>query len=279
MSTSPFISRIAVCSWSLQPESPRQLIDYLKDASIPRTQIALDPLRTDPAVWGDFKEMAAAEGIELISGMFVTKGEDYTTMETIKVTGGIVPDSTWEENWTNIQAMAKSSRDLGLNLATFHAGFLPHDESDPQFEKLLLRVREVADVFAQQEVDLAFETGQETAETLKIFLEKLDRKNVGVNFDPANMLLYAKGDPIDALKTLAPWLKQCHLKDANKTTEPGTWGTEMAVGTGEVNWGEFFKTLTDLNYTGNLAHEREAGDQRLADIKSGNEYILDLLSN
>lgn len=275
----PFISRLAVCSWSLQPETPRQLLDQLKEAGIPRTQIALDPLRTQPALWSSLQPMCADEGIELVSGMFVTKGEDYSTMESIKATGGLVPDATWDENWTNIECMASLARNLGLPLVTFHAGFLPHEESDPQFKKMLDRVRLVADAFAEQEINLAFETGQETAETLRIFLDKLDRGNVGVNFDPANMLLYEKGDPIQALKTLGPRLLQCHLKDANRTKQPGTWGEEMAVGSGEVDWPAFFQTLADQNFAGYLALEREAGDQRLADIKAGKDFVVKLLAN
>jgi L-ribulose-5-phosphate 3-epimerase len=101
-----------------------------------------------------------------------------------------------------------------------HAGFLPHEETDPAFGKLLGRIRAVADLFAAQGIELGLETGQETAETLRLFLQKLDRPNVGVNFDPANMILYDKGDPIQALQLLRPWLKQCHIKDANRTECP-----------------------------------------------------------
>src|SRR4051794_20063348 len=84
--TSSLNKRLAVCSWSPQPQSPRQLIDQLKTIGIPRVQIALDPLRTEPAIWGSFPELCAKEGIEMVSGMFGTVGEDYTTMETIRLT-------------------------------------------------------------------------------------------------------------------------------------------------------------------------------------------------
>jgi len=105
---------------------------------------------------------------------------------------------------------------------------------------LIERLREVADVFGEKGIELAFETGQESGESLQRFLFKLDRANVGVNFDPANMILYEKGDPIQALRTLAPWLKQCHLKDANKTRRPGAWGEEVPLGAGEVTgWVSF----------------------------------------
>ena len=91
---------------------------------------------------------------------------------------------------------------------------------------------------------------------------------MGVNFDPANLILYDKGQPLDALRTLAPWLKQCHIKDAKRTRTPGTWGEEVPVGTGEVDWPAFFQQLQQLQFTGFCCIEREAGSQRVADIRT-----------
>ena len=268
--------RLAVCSWSLQPQNPQQLVEQLEKIGIRRVQIALDPIRSEAATWGDFRALANERGIKIASGMFGTIGEDYTTMETIKETGGIVPDKTWEENWRNIQATAKLAAGRGRRLVTFHAGFLPHDERDPGFVKLRDRLRQVADAFAAAGVDLGLETGQETADALKHFLQVLDRRNVGVNFDPANMILYEKGDPISALETLAPWLKQCHLKDARRTKQSGTWGDEVVVGTGEVDWRKFFEVLGRVGYQGDLCIEREAGSQRVEDIRAARKFVESL---
>jgi L-ribulose-5-phosphate 3-epimerase len=271
--TPSFKDRLAVCSWSLQPAHPQQLFQHLRAIGLNRVQCALDPIRENAAVWGQFGEACRREQVQLVSGMFGTVGEDYSTMESIRRTGGVVPDETWEENWENIQANAALAQKLGLKLVTFHAGFLPHHESDPGFEKLLHRIRLIADVFAAKGIDLAFETGQETAETLKIFLEKLGRVNVGVNFDPANMILYDKGDPLDSLRTLASWLKQCHLKDATRTRQAGTWGAEVAVGTGAVKWREFFEILQSIPFPGYCCIEREAGEQRVRDIVRARELV------
>lgn len=208
--------------------------------------------------------------------MFGTVGEDYTTPESIKRTGGIVPDATWEQNLKNIRATASLAEQLYLKLVTFHAGFLPHDPNDPAFAKIFERISLVADCFAEEGIDLAFETGQESADTLNQFLTELGRPNVGVNFDPANMLLYDKGDPISALRTLAPWLKQCHLKDARKTKIAGQWGEEVTVGTGEVDWRGFFQVLNDVKFTGDLCIEREAGNQRVADIRAAKDFVASL---
>ena len=269
-------SRLAVCSWSLQPETPEALVADLREIGIPRVQLALDPLRETPETWGKTGELFRAEGIGIVSGMFGTIGEDYSSLDTIKETGGVVPDEHWDANWANIQSVADIAAQLGLKLVTFHAGFLPHEESDPGFAKLLGRITQIADAFDAHGIELGFETGQETAETLRLFLEKLNRPSVGVNFDPANMLLYDKGDPIDALEALAPFLKQCHIKDATKTREPGTWGAEVTVGTGEVDWPTFFATLSKLGYDGDCCIEREADDQRVADIRTAREFVTQL---
>jgi L-ribulose-5-phosphate 3-epimerase len=269
-------SNLAVCSWSLRPTSPENLIEQLRQIGINRLQIALDPLRENPAVWSKLPELCAKNGITFVSGMVATVGEDYSTLESIKRTGGVVPDATWDENWRNLQSAAGIAKKLGLKLVTFHAGFLPHDASEPAFKKLFQRITQIGDLFAAAGIDLGFETGQETAETLKSFLQKVNMPSVGVNFDPANMLLYDQGDPIAALRVLGPWLKQCHIKDAIRTKTPGTWGAEVTVGTGEVDWPAFFQTLAELGYNGNFAIEREAGEQRIADIRAARDYLAEL---
>ena len=269
----PMGSKLAVCSWSLRPVDPHELLAQAQAIGIRRMQLALDPLRISPSVWGALPELCAAAGVEVVSGMFATVGEDYSTLESIQGTGGVVPDATWAENWRNIQEAADIAQKLGLTLVTFHAGFLPHEAGDPKLQTLFQRLGAIADLFAGKGIALGLETGQESAETLAAFLRKLGRPNVGVNFDPANMILYDKGDPIAALQRLGPWLKQCHIKDAVKTKTPGAWGREVPVGTGEVDWRAFLNTLNNLGFQGNLAIEREAGGQRVADIRAARQYL------
>jgi sugar phosphate isomerase/epimerase len=274
MSDTHLTSRLGVCSWSLQPTSADVLFQKLAATGVPRVSIALDPIRENAGgAWSNFKERAAQQGVTCVSGMMTAIGEDYSTLESIKRTGGVVPDEHWEGNWRNFQANAEVATHLGLKFVMFHAGFLPHEESDPAFAKLVDRLAKVAGLFASRGMIVGFETGQETADTLATFLRKLNRPNVGINFDPANLILYDKGDPIDALRTLGPWLKQCHLKDATRTKVPGTWGEEVVVGTGQVDWPAFFRTLGELGFEGDLCLEREAGNQRVADLRAGREYL------
>lgn len=265
--------RMAVCSWSLQPVSPRDLVEKLAATGIRRVQLALDPLREAPWVWGDTPALFQAANLEIVSGMFGCVGEDYATLESIRATGGLAPDATWPANLAAIQSTAELAARLGLRLVTFHAGFLPHEPADPAFARMLKRLRTVAQIFADQNIGLALETGQETAVALAAFLQALNHPNLGVNFDPANMLLYDKGDPVVALRWLSPWLRQVHIKDATRTAVPGTWGAEVPAGTGEVDWPAFFAALRQLPFTGNLVIEREAGDRRVADILTARQLL------
>ncbi len=272
-----FLSRIAVCSWSLQASDPATLIQRMRAAGFHRVQLDLDPFREHPSVWDPAPKMFADEGIAPVSGMFRTVGEDYSTLETIRVTGGIVPDATWEQNLANARITARNAERLGLKFVMFHAGFLPHDAADPSFEKLASRVRTIARMFADHGLTLGCETGQETAESLRNFLEALGEPNVAVNFDPANMLLYGNGDPIDAVRLVGRWVRGVHMKDARVTDVPGTWGTELPVGRGQVDWPAFLRALEEIGFDGDLCFEREAENQRVEDLRAGREFIEQLL--
>ncbi len=273
MTKTSLSSRLAVCSWSLHPSKPDDLVAKVMATGLHRVQLALDPLRESPAAWGQTPEILRKAGIALASGMFGCVGEDYSTLESIRRTGGIAPNSTWEQNRQNIAASVALAVQLGLNLVTFHAGFLPHHETAPEFAIMLQRLREVADLFAAHHITLGLETGQETAPMLAGLLHKLKRPNVGVNFDPANMLLYNKGEPIEAVRVLGPWLRQVHIKDAVRTKVSGRWGQEVVVGAGQVDWPLFFGMLKKLHFKGNFVIEREAGNQRVADVVTARQLV------
>jgi sugar phosphate isomerase/epimerase len=271
---SPYISdRLAVCSWSLRPKDPKELVQKLKETGISRAQLALDPLRTSQKVWGDTDKILRDNGISVVSGMVACIGEDYSTLASIRRTGGIAPDATWKQNLKNFGACAAIAKKLGLRLVTFHAGFLPPDESHPTFGKMLQRLEMAADIFMVQNILVGLETGQETAAELAALLHKLNHPNIGVNFDPANMILYDKGDPVKALHTLAPWVRQVHVKDAKRTKVPGTWGQEMPVGSGDMDWRAFFSTFKHVVFNVNLSIEREHGNTRVADIRTARRVV------
>jgi len=273
MSSLAVTERLAVCSWSLQPKDSQDLVEKMQAIGLARVQLALDPLRESPHIWGGAEKLLQENRIAIVSGMLACVGEDYSTLESIRLTGGIAPDHTWNENLQNFRVEAALAQKIGLKLVTFHAGFLPPDESHPGHAKMRQRLREVADIFAASNILLGLETGQETALELASLLRELNHPTVCVNFDPANVILYDKGDPVNAVQTLGPWIRQVHIKDAKHTTVPGVWGEEVPVGTGDVDWPAFFSALWAVNYNGNLALEREAGSQRVADLRSARAVV------
>ncbi len=266
------LEQMGVCSWSLQAAGPQDLADKVNALGLKKVQMGLTPHRDDPGAWDGVQEVLAASGIEIASGMYATVGEDYTTPDTIRLTGGVVPDAHWEENLRLARITAATAGKMGLKHVNAHAGFLPHDASDPTFDKLCRRVVTLAEVFGEQGVTLLMETGQESAETLLAFLGEMKQRgaeNIAVNFDPANMILYDMDDPIDALRILVPHVRQVHVKDAKRTTVKGAWGEEVVVGTGQVDWNAFVRILAEADFSGGFIFEREAGADRIGDIKQG----------
>lgn len=263
--------RIGVCSWSLRPTSPEDLARKAKDCGLARVQLALGPLRTGQWNERDTVRSLAEHGIAIASGMMSTHGEDYSTLATIRATGGLRPDRHWSRNLDTAREDAALARRLGLDLVTFHAGFLPEERGDPERAKLLERLRQVCDAFAEQGVRLGFETGQETAATLSEVLADLDHSAAGVNFDPANMILYGMGEPVAALELLREHVRQVHVKDALPAKTAGTWGEEVPVGRGAVDWKRFLALVRELGV--DLMIERESGAERSADIRGARELV------
>ena len=264
--------QIGVCSWSLQATGPQDLADKVNALSVKRVQLGLTPHRDDPGTWEGVQEILGKSGISIVSGMFGTVGEDYSSPETIRLTGGVVPDEHWDENLEVAKAAAATARAMGLKQVSTHAGFLPHEASDPSFDKLCQRVADLAAVFSGDGASLLLETGQETAETLLAFMGEMENRgagNVTVNFDPANMLLYDMDDPIEALRQLVPHVEQVHVKDGKRPAVKGQWGEEVVVGTGGVDWNAFVGILADADFAGSYIFEREAGDDRIGDITKG----------
>jgi len=274
--TSNMKHRLGVCSWSLRTEELETLAARICETGVRFVQLGLDPVVQGDWQIADVRRAFDAAGVVILSGMMGTKGEDYSTLETIRETGGIRPTEHWPANLAAARACAQVAQDLGLDLVSFHAGFLPHDHADPERAVLIDRVQQVADVFAERDVRLAFETGQETAETLLGVLDEIDRKNVGVNFDPANMILYGMGEPALALRTLGGHVLQVHVKDATPCAVPGTWGDEVPVGTGAVDWSAFFAVLDEQGLACDLMIEREAGDERVQDMRTARELLEEL---
>src|SRR5262249_33021947 len=161
-----------------------------------------------------------------------------------------------------------------------HAGFIP-EPGEPDRKAFLDTLAKVSDLARAKGVTIAFETGQETADLLRLTLDELKCPNLKVNFDPANMLLYDKGDPIRAVEVLGPDIRSVQVKDANRTTVPGQWGEEVPLGRGQANIRQFIETLKKVGYRGPLCIEREVGTQqeRFDDIAHGIRFVRECLAS
>ena len=271
--------RVGVCSWSWRLPM-KDVAVQMDKAGVKGIHLALGPFIAPDGrhggaesadAWAFVKGKVARGEWKVMSTMIGTVGEDYSTLETIRRTGGIVPDATWEQNKKIVTRGAQLTQELGCTYMSTHAGFL--DESNPKaYKTYIARVTWMRDECRKYGVTLILESGQETAEDLAAFMPKVP--GVGINFDPANMILYAKGKPMQALKVLYPWIRQVHVKDACETKVPGTWGTEVAWGEGEVGGKSFLAELEALGYKGNYVVEREAGNDRPGDISRAVERLL-----
>ena len=271
--------RVGVCSWSWRLPV-REVAAQMDRSGVKGVHLALGPFiapderhgsAEDEAAWQFVKGKVASGEWKLMSTMIGFVGEDYTTLDSIRKTGGIVPDQHWEANKRIVTKGAQLTKELGCKYMSGHAGFL--DESDPvALAKYVERVKWMRDECAKYGVTLILESGQETAEDLAKFMAMVP--GVGINFDPANMVLYAKGHPMEAVKVLYPWIRQIHVKDACETKVSGTWGTEVPWSEGEVGGKCFVAELEGLGYKGNYVVEREGGDDRVGDINKAIDRLV-----
>ncbi len=259
---------LGVCSWSLRPESPGDLAGQVRACGLSRVQLALDPVRMGQWPLGQTRAALDAAGVSIASGMMATRGEDYSSIDSIRRTGGLRPDEHWDANLAAAAKNADIACSLGIGLVTLHAGFIPEDAADPLRAVMIDRIARVAEEFARRDVRVALETGQESAEALREVLGAPALSQVGVNFDPANMLLYGSGDPTQALTLLAGRIAQVHMKDAIPSGQPDAWGDEVPAGTGRVEWDAFFGILSERAPDVGVIIEREAGESRVGDVRT-----------
>lgn len=272
-------STLGVCSWSLQVASVPELVRLLETLDTNHTQIACgDPHH---ASWeeGDTMPLAAlTSGLHLTGAMIGFPGEDYTTPDTIKFSGGFGNPETRAARLETLKWAIERTHALGLRDLMLHAGFIPEPGDVNRFA-MLETLAQASSLAKEHNITLAFETGQETADLLRLTLDELKCPNLKVNFDPANMLLYNMGDPIRAVHILGKDIRSVHLKDAKRPTTPGHWGEEVPLGSGEVNIPAFLQALADVEFDGPLSVEREVGNQqeRLRDVAHGLTLVNRLL--
>ncbi len=271
---------IGVCVGSLGIGELREAFSVAAELGCEVVQLTGLPASVETLQPQQVLDWAHQAGLEIVSGSIVHAGEDYTTLETIHRTGGLAMDvAARMDDYRRAGAWLGQA---GIGYLTAHVGFIPAQAGDPQRSAMLQRVGDAVRTLGEFGVKLALETGQETAEGLQAFLADLRAEQTAeayINFDPANMILYGKGDPVAALDRLHGQIVSVHCKDAVSSDRPGqSWGEEVPFGTGDVDARRWLGRLIDLGFRGPLLIEREAGATRRDDIAAAVAVIRDALA-
>ncbi len=175
------------------------------------------------------------------------EGESYADIPTVSKTVGLVPFATRAARTREMKEIADFAKLLNCRVVALHLGFITHDRQSHDYADVVAVTRDVCDHCQKNGQDLHLETGQETADGLLQFIKDVQRKNLFVNFDPANMILYGTGEPIEALRKIGRYVHSVHCKDATWAQRPGEeWGAEVPLGKGAVGMEGYLRTLDDI---------------------------------
>ncbi|MEW4489699.1 sugar phosphate isomerase/epimerase family protein [Thalassoglobus sp. JC818] len=241
-------------------------LDVVQELNIPTVQIHAPhkATRTEETAKSFLAETSAA-GIQITCVFGGFDGESYASIEETARTVGLVPQSTRQARLQEMKEISDFTKLLNVDTVALHIGFVPEDRNGEDYKDLLAVTRELLDHVKSNGQSLNLETGQETADHLLDFIKDVERDNLFINFDPANMILYGTGDPIEALKKVGHLVRSVHCKDATwaAESERGTgWGREVALGQGDVGMETYLRTLKEIGYTGPLTIEREIPEDR-----------------
>ncbi|HEX4021761.1 MAG TPA: sugar phosphate isomerase/epimerase family protein [Acidobacteriaceae bacterium] len=187
---------------------------------------------------------------------------------------GVVPRATRAARIDALKQTSDFAKMLGIPRVQTHCGFIPENPRDPLYPEAVLAIREVAVHCAANGQDFLMETGQETPTTMSRAIQDVNQPNLGVGLDTANLILYGKANPVDAVDIIGPHVKSVHAKDGKWPTDPMQLGEEVLIGTGRVDFMQVFTKLHKLGYTGAITIEREiSGPQQIADVKKEKLYL------
>ena len=190
------------------------------------------------------------------------------------VTCGLVPRDLRQKRIDDLKRGADFAKILGAPTIITHCGFIPENPRDELYPETVNAIHEVGRHCSKLGLEFWFESGQETPLTLLRTIEDLGLGNVGVNLDTANLILYGRGNPVDALDLLGPYVKNLHVKDGVLPINSKTLGAQKPLGEGIVDFDKLFQKLFALNFTGELIIEREiSGPQQAIDIRKGITFI------
>lgn len=250
----------------------------LKEFGIPTCQLTCwkTELFNDETV-AEIKAAQAEHGIEISALWCGWAGPCTWNFYEGQTTLGLVPAAYRYDRMKELVKGAEFAEKLGITDVITHCGYLPENPCSSEFAEIVTCLKWLLKQFAAHGCNFLFETGQETPVTLLRTIEEVGMENVGINLDPANLIMYGKANPVDTLDVFGKYVRNVHGKDGLYPTDGRRLGREVAMGEGKVNYPAFIQRLAEIGYTGPITIEREiTGDQQREDIRKACDLLLKL---
>jgi sugar phosphate isomerase/epimerase len=256
---------------------PVAAIQRVHDLGFPTCQVSVHQL--DDSAAAALRGALDRFGVEATSAVGGGPGPEIYDFYRGPQTIGLVPRETRAARIANYKKISDFSKKVGIPAVQGHCGFIPENPSDALYAEVVAAIREVAAYCKGNGQNFRCETGQETPITLVRAIRDVGLDNVGVNFDAANLILYGKANPVDAVDLLGPYIQGVHAKDGLYPTDPRNLGREVPIGEGKVNFPVLIEHLKKIGYTNPLTIEREIrGEKQTADILSAKAYLEKLIA-
>ncbi len=251
----------------LREGDPQAAVDKVKALGLPSCQLGWPP-NTPLEVGQALQAAAQAAGVTVTTLWASLPGPAVWNFTEGPSTIGLVPDQWRPERVKALQAAAVVAGKIGIQSITTHCGFIPSWPGDRQYQETVAALKDVLAACTDSGVQFWYETGQETPITLLRTIQDVGYENQGINLDPANLLMYGNGNPVDALDVFGTWVRGVHAKDGEYPTGGEKLGVEKPMGEGRVNFPVLVPKLKSLGYCGALTIEREiSGDKQVEDIQ------------
>ncbi len=231
----------------------------VRELQIPTIQLHAPAQATRTAAHAEtFLRQLDQMGVQLTCVFGGFAGESYADIPTVARTVGLIPSATRAARLAEMKEIAAFAGQLKCSVVALHLGFVPHDARSTEYREVVSATQDLCRYCRELSQSVHLETGQESAEALLKFIDDVGAANLFVNFDPANMILYGTGEPIEALLQIGSRVRSVHCKDAIWAARPGMeWGREVPLGQGDVNFDRFLRALIQIGYDGPLTIERE----------------------
>jgi sugar phosphate isomerase/epimerase len=231
-----------------------------------------------PGLAGKLREALDSFQIEATSVVVGGPGREVWNFHEGPQTIGLVPRATRDARAAHIRKASGFAKECGIAAVQTHCGFLPEDPNEAAYKETVAVLRVLASYCKANGQNFRYETGQETPITLVRTIEDVCVDNQGVNFDLANLILYGKANPADAIEILAPYIQGIHAKDGLWPTNPKELGQEVPIGKGKVDFPRVIARLKELQYGGAVTIEREiSGTQQMEDVRAAKIFLEKLI--